>query len=571
MQRTEQKDKVKNILYAKRSCHEAFDFQKQMNHRANLLKYFPKYIQTIHFRRYDNKIVTNLKRTKIIHKVQAIKPKNKMILQARSFLANKTKAVQKYYNLTDAKQIIQSLRRFPSTQAISLATVPKLEWGIGWKASKTPEALKKEMDDFYQIAKYIKAMTHLQSLDLTFDKKEFARVLKLLDSSKRLKDLEYLGLNFRWQNKADQPILKDLVFEAKNVFYYMTCLDLGKFKEDGSEGFKELPGKCPNLEQINVTIDWNRLKRQGYPEPVSLNYLPSFEAFQKLEKFAIKVGDVETFFRDFTLPISIKSLEIFFCRNGAYSLPYERHSLKEDVKSPDFYEIWSKLKNLESLNILDSDVDFTQELLMRVPKLRVLRFGHRKRLLRDANLDIASFDIASFLKPLEHINKELEVLELEFESFFVKEESIKEIYFPKLERLKIDGKWEKNDLKSYLGLLETDSLRRNRLIEFEDSYDCQSEELFKLLEQLNSVERAEDGVEMSFHLQVKPENKKEWKDEFIKQLQEFTKRGRKMKKVSLNLKKSEWSLWKVVYQQLFSQKRDKFEAFGKLFKEFELF
>jgi len=569
MQRTEQKNKIKNILYAKRSFHshpEVLDEQVQKNYRANLLKYFPKYIQTIQFQRFNNHTLTKLKRTKIIRKIQAIQPTDKMILQARSFLANKTKAVQKYYNLTDAKQIIQSLRRFPSIQTISLSSV--VQW-VGFRAPKTPEAVKKEIDDLYQIAKHIKGLSQLQSLDITFDKKEFVRVLRLLDSSKRIKHLKHLALKFRWKNSADQAILKDLIFEAKNLFHYTTYLNLGEFTQDGSEGFKELPGNCPNLQRISIHVNNcpytapDLFKKTCNPEPVTSDYLWCFEAFQKLERIGMQVGDVEAFFRDFALPISTKSIDISFFSNKnsfGFGAADTTPSLKENVKSPDFYDRWSKLENLESLNILDSDFDFMQEILKRVPKLKVLRLGWIK-----LPPGVESYDISSFFEPLGHINKDLEVLELEADSFSVKEEFIKGVYFPKLERLKIKGQWEKNDLKSYLGLLKTNSLRKNRLLEFGGSFYSQSEELYKLLEQFNNIYRAEDGLEMSFHLQIKINFKQEWKDEFIKQLEEFAERGREMKNVKLILK-SPISLGGLFYRQL-----DKFEAFGKKFKEFEYF
>jgi len=305
-------------------------------------------------------------------------------------------------------------------------------------------------------------------------------------------------------------------------------------------------------------------KKTGNPEPVTSDYLRSFEDFQKLEIIRVEVGDVETFFRDFTLPISIKSIEIWFNPNKrgfGLSANAAARALKEDVKSPDFYERWRKLKNLESLFMLGADFDFAQELLKRIPQLKELKL-RSTRLLSGAVV----FDFVEFFKPLEHINEGLEVLDIGSASpFLMKEDSIKEIHFSKLKRLGINGHWEKNELKSYLGLLRSHDSRENRLIEFSGgAFYSQSQEFFKLLKQLNDIYRVEDGLEMNFYLHMKPSSDSEWKDEFIKQLQEFTEHGREMKNLSLTLK-SPISLEGLFYEQL-----DIFKAFGKLFKKFEM-
>jgi len=434
--------------------------------------------------------------------------------------------------------------------------------------SRTPEALKKEMDDLHKISKYIKGLSQLQSLNIIFDKKEFIRALRVLDSSRNLRHLKHLGIIFKWKNSIDQTVLEDLIFEAKSLFHYVTYLNLGELSHDGFEAFKELPGKCPNLQRMSLKVD-NRdyfdhfgLKSSCSPQQVSSDYLLSFEAFQRLERISLRVADEETFFRDLILPISTKYVEIWFCpilNSFSFGADPTICSLKEDVKSADFYERWSRLKNIESLNILDSDIGFAQELLKSIPQLRVLELGRVKLLP-----GVGSFDIANFFGPLEHISKGLEVLELESASFRLKEESAKEIIFPKLERLKVKGKWDKNEFKNYLRLFKNNrTSRENCMIEFGGSFYSQSEELFQLLEQLHSVYRAEDGLEMSFHIQIKLSFNNEWKDAFIKQFEEFTERGKVMKNVSLDLRSP------VSLAGLFYGKLDKFEAFGKLLKKFE--
>jgi len=248
------------------------------------------------------------------------------------------------------------------------------------------------------------------------------------------------------------------------------------------------------------------------------------------------VADEETFFRDLILPTSAKYVEICFCRilnSFSFGAAAPIHSLKEDVKSADFHERWSRLKNLEPLHIIGSDIDFAQELLKSSPQLRVLKLGRVKLGSRAESFDVANFSSLLFL-------------------------------LRKLERVKVKGKWDINEFKNYMVLFKNNhTSRENRVIEFRDILYSQSEEFFQFLEQLNSVSRAEDGLEMSFHIQVKSGINNKWKDAFIKQLQEFTERGRPMKNVSLTL------MFLLPAAALFNGQLDKFKAFGKLFKRFE--
>jgi len=301
----------------------------------------------------------------------------------------------------------------------------------------------------------------LEHLSLLLSQKEQFRALKAIDLLKRLKDLKRLSLRFKWCNSHDQNILNSFM-ELENIWKSVTRLNFGQVAQEGYESFKRLPEKCPNLRELSLKhyhCDYQRLnvfqKAMEQPYQVPSDYLSSIGAFQRLEKVEIQVGEMSNFIGYFTLPSCIKSVYLHFWNSEwIFAEGENEDTCRKNPMFTRFFERWSELTCLDYLEICYNndeyggyDLDFPQELLKRIPKVRSLRLSYLKDNI---------FDIVSFFEPLKGINKELEELEIDVENMLrLSRDHQKKIQFPKLSKLVVSGELLKGkSLENYIGLFD---------------------------------------------------------------------------------------------------------------------
>jgi len=563
MQQTE--TKVNNILYAKRAwlCDSNLNENEgRRNGQDALLKYFPKYIHDIELRGYDRRANTKLKRVKILHRLFADWQGNMPMKKAKVILANKIKSVQIYDGLESPKDKLKGIKLFPSLIAISMRQTSVGPEGWGYN-TKDQSVMKKEVKDLYRLVHYMKAMHKLESVDIQFDHEAFARVLRGLDSLRRLKDLKHLKINLEVFHFHNKKLLGDYLLTFKNLFHYVTLIKFAFFGPDGFETFKEFREKCVNLRQMHLAIQ-NREYLQndqfqvvaGPYYKVTSNYLQGIEAFQRLEAISVYVEDCLTFIRDFTLPTSIKHVQLIFQMSSSEEI---NKDFREDPMFIRFFERWSKLINLESIDFrnthkMDKELghEVAQEILKRVPQLKKLCFHPGK-------ISVAKiFDFVGFFKPLEAVNKSLEILDIDtLDQLLLKGE----LHFPKLLRLELRGdKLFRNlNLENYIKLLENSPGRR---IEFRD-YSMISAEIFlKFLEGLKSLEEGGQKLELVFHPGIRCRlSENEW-NQLVEGLEEFEKNAKDMRNISIYL-----TMGMDSERNMMKQRFPNFGN-GKLFKKF---
>jgi len=414
---------------------------------------------------------------------------------------------------------------------------------LAFPTMKTSGKGENNMGNFIRMAKFMKRMSKLESLNLCFRTKGFSRVVKVLDSSRRLKDLKHLKVRFNLPDDSDRKMLSGLLVEMKNVFKYATSLNLGELDPVDFESFRKLPEACLNLKQITFGIDHCEY---GEQEQAALQgLLMSLEALGKLERLEIMTRDKAGWMRDFALPISIKHVKISFL--GGMWYPYE--ALKDFRENPvyvSFFERWSKLKNLDCLEIYDHSDSFAgyflevlQEILKKIPRLRSLQLvagGVGSAFSRNIERE-HHMDIVKFMKPLENINKELEVLEISTaDGLFLKDGFEEEVQLPKLLSLKLEGTiFEKEfSLENYVKLFESCFLKKKKCqLELVQNRSTNSEVFLNLFEQLKKNAGRGDNLEIACNILVRRKNFDTPLDNIVKGFKEFEKSPREMKNASL--------------------------------------
>jgi len=394
--------------------------------RACLLKYLPKYYQTLKITS-DWSVLRKMKDIKAIdhlelenYETRKAKKSTRLLIK---LLKNKGKNM-KSIPIVNRKQSLELGRFFPRIKILDLS--PKWKFGLMKRQNKITKSENKVWRFYKRFWIPFRHLEHIEMYGYDYDLqlmiKEFnkhSQVLSLLKS---------FAINFKTYNFSHGELnMKNAlkrVLESSALLNHITHLS---FRDDTFAFLEPLPTlilqSCSKVSHLNV---WLGNKNTHNYDSRYQSLMPTVSILQNLTTLALKIHHPQPFLEQLEFPASLENIHISLycyddrCLRVLFSEESETNEPIYSAVCQKFLKRWNKLTNLKVLEIYFFDIDkveilngtFLPSLLSGVPNIEtiVLKFPFTLNLQTEIQLS-PIFDALTHLKSLKNVTIQDEIQE----------------------------------------------------------------------------------------------------------------------------------------------------------------